>query len=122
MLPTDLPTALAILVAVISLILAFIAALSANKCARYCAAAMEFVRKMEAKPVPKDTVAELSSEMTELVDSYHALLKSHKKLRARIGMREAREKRPEPQTEIDLASTTDKAALRLEAKSRGLLK
>jgi len=36
-------------------------------------------------------LAEMSAELTELKDAYDSLLKSHKKLRSRIGMRANRE-------------------------------
>lgn len=37
-------------------------------------------------------VAEIECELTELRDSYDALLTSHKKMRSRVGMRELRER------------------------------
>jgi hypothetical protein len=40
-------------------------------------------------------VAEIECDLTELKDSYDALLTSHKKLRSRIGMREIRDREAE---------------------------
>jgi hypothetical protein len=71
---------------------------------------------------PTTQIAELSAEMSELTDAYGALLKSHKKLRSRITMRENREKGMDQGTGSDLSSLTDKRALRLAAKGAGLLK
>ena len=71
---------------------------------------------------PKTQIAELSAEITELTDAYAALLKSHKKLRSRITMRENRAKRVDPDPDTDLSSETDKKALRLAARQSGLLK
>lgn len=67
-----------------------------------------------------DRIAKLETVATELTDSYDALLTSHKKLRSRIGMREVRERRKEG-GEDDMGTTTDKKALRLAAKSKGLI-
>lgn len=64
-------------------------------------------------------LAQLSAEITELTDSYSALLKSHEKLRSRIGMRELREKRaagPSP-PEVD-SSTLSGAVSRDELRRR----
>lgn len=69
-------------------------------------------------------VAELAAGLTELTDAYDALLRSHKKLRSRIGMRENRGadgRRESPQGQLSLDST-DKIALRLAARQHGLLR
>lgn len=61
---------------------------------------------------------ELETQLTELTDSYDALLKSHRKLRSRIGMRRNREKGRDSDDDA-LESVTDKAKLRLIAKKAG---
>lgn len=94
---------------------------SARSHAVKCQEWVEIVSKMRD---PAAKVAQLSAEMSELQDAYDALFKSHRKLRARIGMREARRKKAELEAGngSDLSSETDKRALRLAAKNAGYLK
>lgn len=51
-----------------------------------------YARDQSAVRIAASDLARIETELTELTDSYGALLKSQKKLRARIGMRNAREK------------------------------
>ena len=127
MLSTDLSTAgpiLLVSIPVICLGLAITCALFARSARSEAAKCYEWVEAVSKMRNPAAKVAQLSAEVTELTDSYDALLKSHKKLRARIGMREARRKKADLDTGngSDLSSETDKRALRLAAKNAGLLK
>ena len=72
-------------------------------------------------------MAEVEATLTELLDSYDALLTSHKKLRARIGMRAGREKRtngasPDTVPSDEAGRAAYKSQLRADAKQRGLLR
>lgn len=75
-------------------------------------------------------IAEISSEMTEVTDALQSLIKQHKRLRSRIGMRNLRKRKKDAanggsQTvELDLepAPTGKKAELRREAKKQGLMR
>jgi len=125
MLSTDLSTIAlicAVTVAALSMILALLCWVNARSARLYAANCQVWVEKVAKMRDPTKKVAQLSAEMTELTDSFDALFKSHKKLRARIGMRAAREKKLAADAEPDLSSETDKRQLRLAAKSAGLLK
>lgn len=98
-----------------------------RRLAEYCRDAVEYVRNQNKNAVSLRQIAELDATVTELSDSYSALLTSNKKLRARIGMRATREKRqneqdlgPAPADEVDRARY--KAKLRETAKQTGLLR
>lgn len=121
MLSTELALICAGIVTILSLTLALVCVVNARRARSYAANCAEWVKRVADMRDPTTKVAELSAEMTELADSYHALLKSHKKLRSRIGMRENRNRAGAAPDE-ELSSITDKSALRLAAKSRGLLK
>lgn len=108
--------------AFLTLALAILCWVNARNAASHSAACAVWVRKVSEMRDPTTKIAELSAELTELTDSYAALLKSHKKLRSRITMRENREKRVDNAPAEDLSSGRDKRALRLAAKERGLLK
>lgn len=82
----------------------------------------EWVHRVSEMRDPTAKIAELSTELTELTDAYDSLLKSHKKLRARITMREHRAKKVDGTDPDDLGSISDKRQLRLAAKNAGLLK
>ncbi len=97
------------------------------KAVRYSMQAAEFVQQQNKRSVGLRRLAEVEATLTELLDSYNALLTSHKKLRARIGMRAGREKRHNanagdvvPSDEAGRAAY--KAELRADAKSKGLLR
>lgn len=119
MLSTDLPTVLALAVAFMALCVAGAAAFFAVRSARNVSQVALWVHQKNAKSASLKRIAELEATMTELLDSYDSLLTSHKKLRARIGMRAAREKRV---SEPDLTTETDKAALRHAARAAGMLR
>ena len=55
-------------------------------------AAVRWVQEDNADSVSLKILTDLQAQMTELVDSHESLLASHKTLRSRVGMREAREK------------------------------
>ncbi len=108
--------------AFLTLSLAILCWVNARNAASHSAACQVWVRKVAELRDPTTRIAELSSQMTELTDSYDALLKSHKKLRSRITMRDNRQKGLDASNGSDLSSERDKDTLRLAAKSRGLLK
>jgi hypothetical protein len=121
MLSTDLLLISALSITAINLILGITTWLNARHAQSYAAECAEWSQKSYALREPTAAIAEMSAELTELADSYHALLKSHKKLRARITMRQNRE-RAGAGANGELSSETDKSKLRLAAKSAGLLK
>lgn len=89
--------------------------------------ATEFVQNQNKRSVSLRRTAELEATVTELLDSYQSLLTSHKKLRARIGMRNTRQKAGNgvdstvaPADEAGRAAY--KSQLRADAKSKGLLR
>lgn len=121
MLSTEFLLWSAIFIACGSLLIALAAIIIAQSSARYARACADWARNLDNQREPESRIAALSSEMTELSDAYAALLRSHKKLRSRITMRENREK-GSADDDPDLSSGTDKRQLRLAAKSAGLLK
>lgn len=121
MLPTEIVFLIALAYAATLLTLALVCVWKSRQAASHSQQCYEYVQRIAELRDPTTKVAELSAEMTELADSYHALLKSHKKLRSRIGMRENRQKAGVDQDE-DLSSIADKRQLRLAAKGAGLLK
>lgn len=121
MLSTELALILSLSVAAFSLALGILCWLNARSARLYAANCEVWVQKVAKMRDPTAKIAELSAELTELSDSYAALLKSQKKLRARITMRQNREKTG-TDADGDLSSETDKSKLRLAAKSAGLLK
>jgi len=93
---------------------------AARKSAQYASDCALYVGESNKKSVSLLRIAEISADLTELQDSYNALLKSHKKLRARIGMREVQKARNAAQ--LELGSLTDKQALREAARDKGILR
>lgn len=108
-----------LLLNIFTLIVALIAIINARSARNYASA----WAKWATDNAESSVVAQLSGEMTDLTDSYNALLKSHKRLRSRITMRENREKKKlDDEPDDDLSSERDKRALRLKARAAGLLK
>jgi len=123
MLSTDLSTfavICALICAGLSVILSVLCWINARSARSHAAECYEWVQKVAAMRDPSAKLAELSTELTEMTDAYAALLKSHKKLRSRITMRENREKNNGGGG--DLGAVSDKRALRLAAKNAGYLK
>ena len=90
---------------------------------QYVKAAVDYVQSENKRSVGLKRITELEVQLTELYDSYVALLKSHKKLRSRITMRENRAKKMDNAgVAVDSDShLSEKQRLRLEAKSRNLI-
>lgn len=63
------------------------------KISRYCHEVMDWVQVHNAKSLSLSRIAELEASHTELLDAHHATAESLRKLRARITMRQNREKR-----------------------------
>jgi len=86
----------------------------------------DHVDRQNKRSLSLSKLAEIETTLTELTDSYAALLTSHKKLRSRIGMREHREKTGNEV--VDTLPTSEaerlayKARLRDRAKSTGYLR
>lgn len=127
MISTELSTIFSILalaLAAAASIIATAAALFARRAAQNSGLCASWMDRNNANAVSLKRMADVEAQMTDLVDSYGSLLASHKKLRARIGMRENRLKKGntgDGEAE-ELHSETDKAALRLKAKQAGLLR
>ena len=90
----------------------------------YARNAVHYIETQNKRSVSLAKIAEVESSLTELLDSYDSLLKSHKKLRSRIGMREVREKR---KLEDDPPMSTEgkeqwKREMRLKLRQSGALK
>lgn len=97
------------------------AVLIARSARNYAASCVDWLKESRKTSPEHAKIAQMSAELTELTDAYDALLKSHRTLRSRITMRENREKKRDNEPEGSLEST-DKKALRIAAKSAGLLK
>jgi len=87
---------------------------------------VEHTERQNKRSLSLSKLAEIETTLTELTDSYAALLTSHKKLRSRIGMREHRDKTGKEV--VDTLPTTEaerlayKSRLRDRAKSSGYLR
>jgi hypothetical protein len=124
MISTGLSTVLTYFLAaaiILTMVGSIVCWVNARNAAMYAKSVEVWAEKIAKMRDPTTQITALSAEMTELTDSYQALLKSHKKLRSRIGMRENREKN-RPDAISDIHSETDKRQLRLAAKGAGLLK
>lgn len=131
MFSTDLSTIALVFVAVVTLCVAVWGWFVARRAQKYASDCATYVAEANKRSQSLRRIAELEGALTELADSYHALLKSHKKLRSRIGMRELRKKRkgaqngaeaPEnPEYELPEVPMT-KQQLRVECKKSGILK
>lgn len=106
MLSTELPTILIALVALSAAVLAIFSWKQCRRAAEYAAAAVGYVETTNKKSVTLAKLAEIEASLTDLTDSYAALMASHKKLRARIGMRAAREKNSD-QADLSTAGLSD---------------
>lgn len=123
MFSTDLSTGAvicAVIVAALSLTLAVLCWINARSARSHAAECYQWVKKVGQMRDPTAKIAELSAEVTEMADAYDALLKSHRKLRSRIGMRENRAAKSDKAS--DLGAISDKRELRLAAKNAGLLR
>ena len=125
MLSTGFSIGLALLCA---LTLAFCVAITVW-CARmsqYVQGAVQMLQTQNKRSVSLAKLAEVESTLTELSDSYEALLASHRKLRSRITMRANREKRANGAESDDGSPPADEAgraayknALRDAARKKG---
>lgn len=112
---------MALSLGIIALICAAASVWLAIRSGRWALGAYRLAEKNTGTRVSRKDIAEFTAELTDLRDAYDALLKSHKKLRSRIGMRENRAKgqidEPEP-----LNAQSDKRKLRNACRERGLLR
>jgi hypothetical protein len=112
----DLSTGFAVFLLLVC-VLAVFCVVYVRRLSNYCRDAAGFVINQNKNAVSLRRMAEVEATLTELTDSYDSLLKSHKLLRSRIGMRNNREAKENP-----LDSTHDKTKLRLAAKQAGYLR
>ena len=84
----------------------------------------DYVKTQNKRSLTLKRMAEVESTLTELTDSYDALLTSHKKLRSRIGMRATRDQKasngldaPDPATD----QAGYKRVMRLKLRKEGKL-
>lgn len=126
MLSTDLSPILVGFVALVTVFACF-CCFYVMRLGAYCRNAVEYVTNQNKNAVSLRKMAEVEATLTDLTDSYEAILSSHKKLRSRIGMRKVREERanghdldPSAQADADKAAT--KRRLRLEMKQKGILR
>ena len=94
---------------------------------RFCRRSIDFVENSNKRSLSLRRMAEVEATLTELSDAYDALLKSHKKLRSRIGMRENRARRANGAKDDDIPDAkTDpdgwKRAMRLKLRREGVLR
>lgn len=127
MLSTELALICLTIASFLSLCLAIVCWLNARSARSHSAECYQWVQKIGKMRDPTASVAELSAEVTELHDAYDALLKSHKKLRSRIGMRENRARAGNGVDSGTVpASDSEKAAykskLRNDLRAKGLLR
>lgn len=122
MLSTELHTILLATWALLCGFWAWRSAHSAKKAHRIAVEALDFAKSDKYDPVGRAKIAEIEASLTELSDSYDALLSSQKRLRARIGMRAVRERRGSENDEASVMSGDDKVKLRMQAKKSGLLR
>lgn len=73
------------------LILSSVACLLAALCAFFCFRCVKLSSQTTLKAYSRSKLAELETSLTELSDAYSALMESHRKLRARITMRQHRQ-------------------------------
>lgn len=83
MLTTELSTILAAL----AVLFAAVSWWYAYRCWDFCRDTEEFIKLQNKRSLSLSKLTEIETQITELTDSYDALMTSHKKLRARIGMR-----------------------------------
>ena len=123
MFSTELSTILSILALIFAAAALAVAVFSYRGCRKmrdHALSLAQWTRENNEKSVSLTRMADLEASMTDLTDSYSSLLRQHKRLRARLNMRKARE--VANSDESDLHSETDKTALRLKAKASGLLR
>jgi len=85
-----------------------------------------YVQESNKRSLTLRRMAEVEATLTELLDSYDSLLKSHKKLRSRITMRENRAKAPngidsDSVPADEAAKAAYKNSLRSELRKQGKL-
>lgn len=114
-------------------VVAFSAVAEARKMAKYVQMCTDWMHENNSETYSASRMAAFDKGLTELSDHVSSLEASHKRLRSKYGMRDLRERRKESdddeyrrflakQGELDLSTTQDKRALRLELRKKGLLK
>lgn len=93
MLSTQLPTILGVIGALSCLVIAVWAWRIAAYARDVAVRSVDFIQSQNKRAVSLKKLAEIEGELTDLRDAYDSMLTSHKKLRARIGMRENRAKK-----------------------------
>jgi len=126
MISTDLSTLFLLFVVAICVGFAGFAVKYASAARNYAEDCFQWVKGNNEKSLSLTRIAELEAALTDLADAYHALLKSHKKLRSRIGMRELRKRRKDAQNGSEEPAQgglpLTKEQLRDEARKRNMLR
>ena len=90
MFSTELSTILVIFIGFVTFFACLFTFARMLRTEKYVSSCMAYVNEQNKRSISLKKMAEVESSLTELMDSYDSLLTSHKKLRARIGMREHR--------------------------------
>jgi hypothetical protein len=90
MLSTDLSTILIVFIGFVTFFACLFMFARLIRTEKYVDSCMSYVNEQNKRSLSLKKMAEVETSLTELTDSYDALLTSHKKLRSRIGMREHR--------------------------------
>ena len=122
MLSTDFEQNAAIFLAGASFLVSAVALYLAMQSVKYARASWKYAQNVAQGKLDRAKMAEIDTSLTELTDAYDALLKSHKKLRSRIGMRENRQTSNGQTNLTGLSDERDKDKLRLQCRASGLLK
>lgn len=118
MLSTELSTGLVVFCS-FCVVLGVVLVLWTSRLAAYCRETVQFVQLQNKRSVSLRRIAEVEATLTELLDSYESLLSSHKKLRARIGMRAARAKSGNGVDSTQVPSSdADKAAYKAQLRAQ----
>lgn len=83
MLSSELPTYLS----AVAVLISGVTWIYALKAWDFCKDTEEFIKLQNKRSLTLAKITEIETTLTELQDSYDALMTSHKKLRSRIGMR-----------------------------------
>lgn len=92
--------------------------LYAYRCWLFCQDTEEFIKLQNKRSVTLAKLAEIEAQMTDLTDAYDAILASHKKLRARIGMRAVRAEKENAVPDAATDPAGYKRAMRLQLQQR----
>lgn len=96
----ELSPTLSTIALIVTALLSVVAVMYARHAWFFCRDTEEFIKLQNKRSVSLSKLAEIEASLSELLDAYDALLASHKKLRARIGMRHNRAAQRESESDI----------------------